>query len=62
MFNQPMHNRPGQKSLVLFNCVQFVSGGVASLARQLSLGLITCTGARNINVTATQVAAAFQRW
>jgi len=47
---------------VLFYCVQFVGGRVTSLALQLSLGLVTCTGTRNINVTATEVAAAFQSW
>lgn len=55
-------NTPGQESLVLLYCVQFVSGGVTSLAWQLPLGLVICSGARNINVTPTEVAAALQRW
>lgn len=54
-------NTPGQEGLVLFYCVQFVGGGVASLAWQLSLVVIANAGSRNVYVTATEVAAALQR-
>lgn len=56
----PILNTPGQEGLVLFYCVQFVGGGVTSLAWQLPLGVVTCTGTRDVDVTATEVAAALQ--
>ena len=56
------HNTPGQESLVLFYYVKFIGGRVTSLAWQLSLSVIACTGTRDVDVTATEVAAAFQGW
>lgn len=53
-------NTPGQESLVLFYGVQFVGGRVTSLAWQLPFGVVTCTGTRDVDVTATEVAAALQ--
>lgn len=58
----PQTNTPGQESLVLLYRVQLVRGGVASFARQLSLGVVTRTGTWNINVAATEVAAPLQGW
>jgi len=45
---------------VLLYCVQFVGGGVTSLAWQLLLGVVTRTSTRDVDVTATEVAAALQ--
>lgn len=53
-------NAPGQEGLVLFDRVQFVGGGVTSLAWQLSLGVVTCASTRDVYVTATEVTAALQ--
>lgn len=58
----PTLNTPRQEGLVLFYCVHFVGGGVTSLAWQLSLGVVTCAGTRDVDVAATEVAAALQGW
>lgn len=55
-----MLNTPGKEGLVLFYCVQFISGGIASLAWQLSFGVFACTGTRYVNVTAAEMAASLQ--
>lgn len=59
-FCQCKHNTPGQEGLVLLYCVQLVGGGVASLTWQLPLGVVTCTGTWDVDVTAAEVAAALQ--
>lgn len=46
---------------MLLNGVQFVGGGVATLAGQLLLGVIGTTTAWDVDVAAAQVTAAFQR-
>lgn len=45
---------------MLFYCVHFVGGGVASLAWQLSLVVVACAGTGDVDVTAAEVAAALQ--
>lgn len=51
---------PRQEGLVLLDGVQFVGGGVATLAGQLLFGVVGTAAARDVDVTATQVTAAFQ--
>lgn len=51
---------PGQERLMLSDGVQLVGGRVTSLAWQLSLGVFTRTGARDVDVATTEVAAALQ--
>lgn len=57
-----MDDTPGQESLVLLYGVQLVGGRVTSLPRQLSLGVVACAGTWDIDVAATEVAAALQGW
>lgn len=45
---------------MLLDGVQFVGGGVATLAGQLLFGVVGTAAARDVDVTATQVTAAFQ--
>lgn len=59
-FYHPTLNTPGQEGLVLFYCVHFVGGGVASLAWQLSLVVVACAGTGDVDVAAAEVAAALQ--
>lgn len=53
-------NVPGQKGLVLFYGVQFISGGITSLAWHLSLGVVSGACPGDVNVAATELAAALQ--
>lgn len=51
---------PGEEGLVLLDRVQFVGGGVASFTRHLLSGVFACTGTRDVDVTAAEMAAALQ--
>lgn len=51
---------PGQEGLVVLDGVQFIRGRVAALARKLLLGVVGPRAVRDVNVTAAEVAAAFE--
>lgn len=44
----------------MFDGVQLVRGGVAALARELPLGVVDARAARDVDVTAAEVTAAFE--
>lgn len=56
----PAVDGPGEEGLVLLDRVQFVGGGVASFAGHLLSAVLACSGTRDVDVTAAEMAAALQ--